>query len=245
MMFGAASCAGGATPENRWAGVGAATELTMLGMLALTATAASVHREHRGVDWPSASAVLAGDHLLAQASLLVAKADADLASPFAAWLAELASLRTTQLFKTRDPRPFFGALFEFPARLGAELGQATSSTVAALREFGRHCGNVFVHAEDFLGLTGRGSRLDTTLDGRIKAGFSALPALLDQPITDAELRGPLRQRATEVSRTLCLDEERTALTFLAQLPDNTAQRILGELCTELAEPAHHTEGKPK
>ncbi|MEV4150987.1 FAD-dependent oxidoreductase [Amycolatopsis sp. NPDC049691] len=242
-MFGAASCAGGAAPDNRWAGVGAAIELTMLGMLALTATAASVHRGHRGVDWPSASAVLAGDHLLAQAGLLVAKVDADLASPFAAWLAELAMLRTTQLHKTGDPRPFFGALFEFPARLGAELGRATGSTVAVLREFGRHCGNAFVHAEDLLGLAGRDSRLDTTLDGRIKAGFSALPALLDQPITDTQLRGPLRQRATETSRTLCLDEERTALTLLARLPDNTARHILSELCTTLAEPAHHTEGK--
>lgn len=245
LLFGAATCAGGAPPDNRWALVGAAIELTMLGMLALTATAASVRRGHRGVDWPSASAVLAGDHLLAQAGLLVARADAELASPFAAWLAELAALRTTQLHAARaDPRPFFAALFEFPARLGGELGQATGPVVANLREFGRHCGRVCVHAEDVLGLDGRSSRLDTTLDGRIKAGFSALPSLLDRPITDAQLRGSERRRASDMSRMLCLDEERAALRLLARLPDTPARHILGEFCTALAEPVHHTEGNP-
>jgi hypothetical protein len=68
--------------------------------------------------------VLSGDFLLAQASRLVAENAPGISWAFADWLAELARLRAGRL----DPgsgvpaAAVFGALFEFPARIGVKLG---------------------------------------------------------------------------------------------------------------------------
>jgi geranylgeranyl pyrophosphate synthase len=237
LLFGAASCADGALPDNRWADVAAATELTMLGMLALTATAASPDATQRGVDWTSASAVLAGDFLLSQAGLLVAGRQAELAALRGACLSGSSA--------DNDPRPFFAALFEFPARIGAQVSGAADRTVAVLREFGRLCGRIFVHVEDYLGLAGEPGRLDTTLQGLLAAKLSALPYLLDSELDAAILLqdDELRRRALVASRDGCLAEHRAATALLAEIGAGTAHRILLEFCSVLAEPVLRDPGE--
>lgn len=179
ILFFATLMADGSIPDARHATLGAAIELALLGSLALLGPVPPP-AGGRGVDWALAATVLSGDFLLAQASRLVAENAPGISWAFADWLAELARLRAGRL----DPgsgvpaAAVFGALFEFPARIGAELGGSPPETRSALRDYGRRCGHVFLHAEDFLALRGEPTRLDTTLAVMLAGRFSGLPDLL-------------------------------------------------------------------
>lgn len=184
LLFAGAAMASAKPPDNRWASVAAATELAMLGMLALTGSGPTDAAAGRGVDWPSATAVLAGDFLLAQAARLVARHHPELSGPFADWMADLVAVRARRLATPPDATAsveFFALLFEFPARVAAQLADCPDETVARLREFGDACGRVFLYAEDLLALKGEPTRLDATVDSLRSTRLSALPALVADP----------------------------------------------------------------
>ncbi|MEV6825000.1 hypothetical protein [Amycolatopsis sp. NPDC051102] len=250
LLFGAALCAEGAPPDIRRADVGAAVELTTLGMLGLTASPVTT-TPVRGVDWASASAILAGDFLLAQAGTLIAGRDTDLDTAFADWLAELAEHRGDQLGEApsnRDPSPFLAALFEFPARIGAQLAGASDATVALLRELGASLGRLFGHTEDLLALTGRPTRLDTTLQGLLDVRLSALPHLLsgEGDVTAEALAADpvLGTRAVHLTRVRARAEYSAATELARRIPAPTARAILLDFCRAMAEPALTSPRKP-
>lgn len=149
ILFGAALMTAGREPDVTRAPLGAAIEMAFLGALSLVGPTPPP-TAGRGVDWAQAATVLAGDFLLAQAARLVTDYAPELSWSFADWLAELVALRAGRLDESRaiPAGALYASLLEFPARIGAQLGGASPAEVAALREFGHHCGHAFLHAED-------------------------------------------------------------------------------------------------
>ncbi|GGV21393.1 hypothetical protein GCM10010182_49540 [Actinomadura cremea] len=243
-------CAGlmsaGAFPEVGRVTTGSAIELASLGGLAFLGPAAPAPPGGRGVDWSSATTVLAGDFLLAQACTLVAKHAPELSWSFSDWLAELTVLRARYL----DAAPgtsatdVFAAMFEYPLRAGALLADAPSGAVAPLREFGRHCGRAFVHAEDILALRGGRTRLDTSLAAMLDGRVSALPELLDEPgLTAARLAADprLRDAALAAAAAACREERELARKAAAEVAEDLPARILLGFADAVAAPAESGE----
>ncbi|WP_103343860.1 hypothetical protein [Amycolatopsis sp. CA-126428] len=175
--FYAALVAGGHPPARGHASVAAAIELATLGALAFLGPAAPP-REVRGVDWESATTVLAGDYLLGQASRLIAEAAPELSWSFSDWLGELTSLRATVVTTGAGAATVFASLFEFPLRIGAALGGSDDDV---FRTCGAALGRLFLRAEDVLALRGDRTRLDVTLTDLLDGRISALPELLAVP----------------------------------------------------------------
>ncbi|MFF4591480.1 FAD-dependent oxidoreductase [Amycolatopsis sp. NPDC001319] len=246
LLFGAALSAVGAPPDTKHTNLGAAIELATLGMLALTASPARPTTQ-RGVNWASASAVLAGDFLLAQAGRLAAGHDNDVDAAFAGWLAELAEHRGTQLegaANVRGSLPFLASLFEFPARIGAQLGGAPDEVVAAMRRFGRACGKIFAHTEDVRALQDMPTRLDATLRGLLDTRLSALPTVLGEAgLTHERLDADqgLRHRALAASIESCRYQAYAAATACGAIPSAQARSILREFSAALADPVSYAE----
>lgn len=239
-------CAGlmstGGFPDIGHAPTGSAIELASLGGLAFLGPAAPAPPGGRGVDWASATTVLAGDFLLAQACTLVAEHAPELSWSFSDWLAELTVLRARYL----DGAPgtsatdVFAAMFEYPLRAGALLADAPSATVAPLREFGRHCGRVFVHAEDVLAVRGLRTRLDTSLGALLDGRVSALPDLLGAPgLTAGQVAADprLRDEAFAVAVAACREELELARKAAAEVAEEMPARILRSFAEAMAAPA--------
>ncbi len=165
LLMLAAMLAAGGELDVRLATLGGGLELAMMGALAFLGAAPDV-REQRGLDWAQVSVVVGGDFLLGQAARLIARFGPEVSWSFAEWLADLAVLRAQRLAGRPDvpADATSAALYEFPARLGAELAGADPETVETLRDFGSECGRAFLHVDEVLALTGRRTRLDTTLD---------------------------------------------------------------------------------
>jgi hypothetical protein len=165
MLMLAAALAAGGELDVRYATLGGGLELGMMGALAFLGAAPDV-REQRGLDWAQVSIVVGGDFLLGQAARMIAKFGPGVSYAFAEWLVDLATLRAQRLAGRPDvpADATSAALYEFPARLGAELAGADAATVETLRDFGSECGRAFLHVDEVLALTGRRTRLDTTLE---------------------------------------------------------------------------------
>lgn len=239
--FFAALMAAGREPDITRATLAAAIELALLGATALLGPVPPP-ADGRGVDWALASALLAGDFLLAQASKLIARSAPELSWSFGDWLGELAGLRAARLSQPPGvpAAAVFGSLLEFPARVGAQLGGGTPEIVAALRDFGRWCGYAFAHAEDILALRGERTRLDTTLEVMLRGGFSGVPDYLGGMLATPEsLAGDsrLRERALDTAVSACRQALRKALAATAALPDSVACRILRAFALTIAQPA--------
>jgi len=210
----------------------AASELAIYGALAFLSQAPLAATENRGVDWVSATTVLAGDFLIAQASRLAADSGREVSWSFADWLAEVTALRAARLDPDGEAAPgdVFAALFEFPARLGAALGGAPVDITEALSETGRHCGQAFLHAEEILALSGERTRLDITLTSLIQDRVSGL--------SETVLTDPAARRAALAGAvTSCRDAAARAVTAASAVPDVTARGILGEFIQVVAGPA--------
>ncbi|QKG25092.1 NAD(P)/FAD-dependent oxidoreductase [Actinomadura verrucosospora] len=226
--FYAALLAGGAPPAAAHATTAAAVELATLGALAFLSTPPERPPE-RGIDWALTSTVLAGDFLMAQASRLVADSAPEASRSFADWLAELAELRAEQLAAATAAEAaalsarVFGALLEYPARIGAQFGGAAPPAVAALREYGHQCGRAFLHAEDVLALRGERTRLDTTRAAMIAARLTAVPEDGDGAVA----------RAASAAREAA-DAARAALAAVAGSP---ADRLLRRFLDAVVRPA--------
>ncbi len=231
--------AGGGRPRRGHPAVAAALDLAMLGTLAFLGPAAEP-REGRGVDWASATTVLAGDYLLGHATRLVAEAAPEISWTFSDWLTELASLRAEAL-AADDPggaERVSAALFEFPARVGAHLGQAADEVVDAVRGYGAELGKIILYTEDVLALRGERTRFDTTLPVMLAGRCSALPALLGRAdVTAAALAEPrLREAAFEA----LAEAEDTAWRAMSQacsrVPHEAARAVLRAMAESAAAP---------
>jgi flavin-dependent dehydrogenase len=239
-LFLAALTAAGAVPGGGRAAVGAAMDLAALGSLTFFGPIRGADPD-RGVDWGAAVIVLACDFLLAQASRLVSRAAPEAAWAFSDWLAEMAELRAAQL----GGDPAIGAadltacLFEFPARLGAELGGAGPEMVRRVRDIGHQCGRAFLFAEDALALRGLRTRLDTTSGAMLAGKISTVPGLLGRDgLTAGELSAdpPLRAAAVAATTAACRDAADTALDLTAGVPHPTAARLMRSLVRAIAPP---------
>ncbi len=249
LLLYAGIIAGGARPDVRYATVGAAIELAQLGALSFLGPPSRGRPPGRGVDWATATTVLAGDFLLAQASRLVAESQTGTSWSFAEWLGELAALRAARLDPARTDVPagaVFASLLEFPARIGGLLGGCPAGTVTALREVGHHCGHAFLHAEDILALRGERTRLDATLSamlcGRISAvGEGAADWSPGEGRTVLNLHGRLdreaRQAALATAVRACLAAHRDAVCATAAVAGPAAARILRQFAAAVAAPA--------
>jgi hypothetical protein len=175
--FFAALMAGGGPPAGGEATVAAAIELATVGALAFLGPAVTP-REVRGVDWASATTVLAGDYLLGQASRLIAQVAPDLSWSFSDWLGELASRRAAVVTSGLGAEAVFASLFEFPLRIGAALAGVDAEV---FRACGEALGRLFLRTEDVLALRGERTRLDANLAGLLQGRISALPELLSAP----------------------------------------------------------------
>lgn len=179
MLVYAGILAGGRGPKRGEPVVAAAVDLAMLAALALLGPTPAP-RERRGVDWESATTVLAGDYLLGQASRLVAEAAPALSWALADWLGELAALRAADL-TSAEQSGVAESLFEFPLRIGAHLSGASDEEVQALRNYGAAVGRLVAGVEDVLALRGERTRMDLTLESMLAGKTSTLPALLRRP----------------------------------------------------------------
>jgi flavin-dependent dehydrogenase len=239
--FLAALLADGHKPTAADTGVGAAIELALIGSLAMLGPVPQPSA-NRGVDWALTSTVLAGDFLLAQASKLVTQSAPEVSWAFSDWLAELTALRALRLTpgSSTPAQAVYASLFEFPARIGAQLGGASDRTTKALRDFGRQAGNTFGYAEDMLSLRGERTRLDTTLAVMLRGRFSGIPDLLGGPriITEETLASDplLRARALAAASDACNHSLRLGLKAAGQIADPAAARILRAFIETIAAP---------
>jgi menaquinone-9 beta-reductase len=241
LLFAALVAEGGEPPVAA-APLGAAIELAFLGASSLFGSSGGA-AVRRGVDWALAATLLAGDFLLAQASRLVATYAPQAAWSFADWLAELARIRAARIDRrstvpagTVPAGAVFGSLLEFPVRMGALLSAASPATTRALRDFGRHCGFAFLHAEDILAVRGMRTRLDTTLDVMLRERMSAIPDYVPGlAVSGTILASDERLRSTvlRAASTACRQAQRDALALLDGSIDPVACRILRNFVQEL------------
>ena len=239
LLFLAGLLSSGRTPGPGHATAAAAVELAHYGALAFLSQAPVPAGEDRGVDWVSATTVLAGDFLISQASRLAAESGAAVSWSFADWLAEVTSLRAARLDQGNEtvPGDMFASLFEFPARLGAVLGGAPPGTVSALREAGRQCGHAYLLAEEVLALRGQRTRLDTTLTTLIRDRVSGLSGtvLTDPAARTAALAGAVAG---------CQSATALGLEAVARIPHARAAGVLREFLQAVASPIEPAGAAP-
>jgi geranylgeranyl pyrophosphate synthase len=234
LLMLAARLAAGGELDVRSATLGGGLELAMMGALAFLGAAPDV-REQRGLDWAQVSVVVGGDFLLGQAARLIARFGPTVSWSFAEWLADLATLRA-QRIAGRPGVPAdatSAALYEFPARLGAELAGADAATVEALRDFGSECGRAFLHVDEVLALTGRRTRLDTTLEF-----LTANRLATDGLAPDAA--APLAAEQVAAAQAATAEAERRGRAAVEQLPDSPGRELLESFLVGVCGPAQAT-----
>jgi flavin-dependent dehydrogenase len=231
LLMLAAMLAAGGELDVRLATLGGGLELAMMGALAFLGAAPDV-REQRGLDWGQVSIVVGGDFLLGQAARLIAKFGPEVSSSFAEWLADLAALRAQRI----AGRPGVSAdatsaaLYEFPARLGAELAGADAATVETLRDFGAECGRAFLHVDEVLALTARRTRLDTTLD------FLAVNRLATDGIGPTDAARTSEQVAA--ARAAAEEAEQQGRAGVMRLSESPGRELLEAFLAGVCRPAH-------
>jgi geranylgeranyl pyrophosphate synthase len=228
-LFAGALMSGGDHPDVRHAPVAAAIELALLGAVAHTVPESEATPLRRGVDWRYASSVIATDYLLATATSVLTRQRPDLAAAFAGWVGDLVAARADGTVIS-----LFESVFEFPARIAAHLADADDETIGVLRQFGRGCGRLFLLAEDLGVLSGRRTRLDTTLSGMLASGLSGIPARFGHA-TEEEIR--YRRESFIVELELARATElAAAMSLLDELPEPRAATVLRHFARSLAEP---------
>lgn len=230
LMLAAALAAGGEL-DVRFATLGGGLELAMMGALAFLGAAPDV-REQRGLDWAQVSVVVGGDFLLGQAARLIARFGPEVSWSFAEWLGDLAALRAARLAGRPDVSAdaTSAALYEFPARLGAELAGADAQTVETLRDFGSECGRAFLHVDEVLALTGRRTRLDTTLD------FLTTNRLATDGL-DPDAAAARAAEQVTAARAAAAEAERRGRTGVAQLSQSPGRELLEVFLAGVCQPA--------
>lgn len=177
-----------------------------------------VSANHR---WNNSVAILAGDFLLAQTSLLMAELGVPTVKLFAETFAELVTgqMRETLGAQDADPvqhyldvvREKTGVLIAASGYLGAYHAGAAPEVCQALQTYGDHLGVVFQIVDDVIDIFSTGEQSGKTPGTDLREGVFTLPVLYalqeEGPVGD-ELRqlltGPLGGDDQAVARALTL-----------------------------------------
>jgi heptaprenyl diphosphate synthase len=138
--------------------------------------------------WSNIVAILAGDYLLAQASLLAASLGADVASLLAATIGELCRgqvLELQHLFDAdRSEEAYLSAiegktasLMATACRVGGMVSDVKAPTLDALTQFGHHLGMCFQIVDDVLDITGTEAQLGKPAGNDVHEGVYTLPVI--------------------------------------------------------------------
>jgi heptaprenyl diphosphate synthase len=196
----AAYAAKGAEPVHPDAVTGAAcVELVHLGSL-YHDDVIDEAETRRGVPsvnarWSNIVAILSGDYLLAQASVLAASLGAEVAGLIGATIGELCRGQVLELQHLFNPQRSVeiyrssiagktASLLASSARVGGMVSGVDDGTLEALTEFGHHLGMCFQIVDDVLDLTAADDVLGKPAGNDLREGVYTLPviyALEDQP----------------------------------------------------------------
>jgi len=171
---------------------GAAVELVHLGSL-YHDDVIDEAETRRGVPsvnarWSNIVAILAGDYLLAQASVLAASLGADVAALLAATIGELCRgevLELQHLFDVdRSEESYFSSvegktasLMATSCRIGAMVSGVSADSLDALTQFGHHLGMCFQIVDDVLDVTSTEAALGKPAGHDVHEGVYTLPVI--------------------------------------------------------------------
>jgi heptaprenyl diphosphate synthase len=138
--------------------------------------------------WSNIVAILSGDFLLAQASVLAASLGADVAGLLAATIGELCRgqvLELQYLFNpARTEESYFSAiegktasLLATAARIGGMVTRAPAPALDALTRFGHHLGMCFQIVDDVLDVTRTEAELGKPVGNDLLQGVYTLPVI--------------------------------------------------------------------
>jgi len=206
--YAAAGAGTGATAEVVTGG--AAVELVHLGSL-YHDDVIDEAETRRGVPsvnarWSNIVAILAGDYLLAQASVLAASLGADVAGLLAATIGELCRgqvLELQHLFDvTRTEESYLSSiegktasLMATASRIGAMVSNVSADSLDALTQFGHHLGMCFQVVDDVLDVTRSEAELGKPAGLDVHEGVYTLPVIY--AIARSEELGSLLGRKLE------------------------------------------------
>jgi geranylgeranyl pyrophosphate synthase len=137
----------------------------------------------------SGSVILIGDYLFAQSAMLAAATDSTrVVSVFASTLGDICDGQLMEIFdaqrldQTREEyeRRIYGktaSLFAGSAEMGAILGHAPESHIAALRRYGSDLGTAFQIVDDILDVTGDTGDLGKPAGNDLRQGTVTLPTI--------------------------------------------------------------------
>jgi heptaprenyl diphosphate synthase len=187
----AAAGAGGPSTADVVTG-GAAVELVHLGSL-YHDDVIDEAETRRGVPsvnarWSNIVAILAGDYLLAQASVLAASLGADVAGLLASTIGELCRgqvLELQHLFDvTRSEESYLSSiegktasLMATASRIGAMVSKVSADSLDALTQFGHHLGMCFQVVDDVLDVTRTEAELGKPAGNDVHEGVYTLPVI--------------------------------------------------------------------
>jgi heptaprenyl diphosphate synthase len=171
---------------------GAAVELVHLGSL-YHDDVIDEAETRRGVPsvnarWSNIVAILAGDYLLAQASVLAASLGADVAGLLASTIGELCRgqvLELQHLFDvTRTEESYLSSiegktasLMATASRIGAMVSNVSAASLDALTQFGFHLGMCFQVVDDVLDVTRTEAELGKPAGNDVHEGVYTLPVI--------------------------------------------------------------------
>jgi heptaprenyl diphosphate synthase len=171
---------------------GAAVELVHLGSL-YHDDVIDEAETRRGVPsvnarWSNIVAILAGDYLLAQASVLAASLGADVAALLASTIGELCRgevLELQHLFDVeRSEESYYSSvegktasLMATSCRIGAMVSGVSADSLDALTQFGHHLGMCFQVVDDVLDVTSTEAELGKPAGHDVHEGVYTLPVI--------------------------------------------------------------------
>jgi heptaprenyl diphosphate synthase len=252
----AAQGAGNASAPEVVAG-GASVELVHLGSL-YHDDVIDEAETRRGVPsvnarWSNIVAILAGDYLLAQASVLAASLGADVAALLATTIGELCRgevLELQHLFDAdRSEESYFSAvegktasLMATSCRIGAMVSGVSADSLDALTQFGHHLGMCFQIVDDVLDVTSTEAELGKPTGNDVHEGVYTLPVIYALKVSD-ELRSLLGRKLEwpEVEKAVSLiaapDVIETSMTVARTHAKKASEALSGatELDAEVCE----------
>ena len=206
--------------------------------------------------WSNIVAILAGDFLLAQASVLAASLGAEVAGLVGATIGELCRgevLELQYLYNAqRDTERYYSAiegktaeLIATSARVGGIVSGVEGATLEALTDFGRNLGMCFQLVDDVLDLTADEETLGKPCGNDLHEGIYTLPVILAAAKVP-ELAGLLGRALDwdEVARARTLVLEAGAIEQTMQIARDHAsaaaaaldgaERLDRSVCTQLS-----------
>jgi heptaprenyl diphosphate synthase len=169
--------------------------------------------------WSNIVAILSGDFLLAQASVLAASLGAEVAGLIGATIGELCRGEVLELQylhnAQRDAGRYYSAiegktaeLIATSARVGGIVSGVEGATLEALTDFGRHLGMCFQLVDDVLDLTADEATLGKPCGNDLHEGIYTLPVILaaaDRPELQSLLGRAIDWPDVERARTIVVD----------------------------------------